>query len=151
MKHRRKSQAGIWFRSDSTENAILSNFAHTPFELDGHHWPTVEHYYQASKCITPAEAAMIRLAESPLLAKALGRKAKCRRDWDEVRPTIMLRALEAKFRQSEAARLALLDTGNEPLHEDAPRDPYWGGQGKDRLGKLLVRLRDEMRSKAGAT
>ena len=39
----------IDFNSKAKLNKELSNFHMTPFELDSIKWPTVEHYFQASK------------------------------------------------------------------------------------------------------
>jgi predicted NAD-dependent protein-ADP-ribosyltransferase YbiA (DUF1768 family) len=41
-----------------------------------------------------------------------------------------------------------MDTGNEELVENSPYDYYWGvgrnGTGKNRLGILLMKLREEL-------
>jgi ribA/ribD-fused uncharacterized protein len=61
----------------------------------------------------------------------------------------MYDALMAKFTQNEDAKQVLLSTGDNTLIEDSPVDWYWGcganGKGKNRLGILLMRLRDELR------
>lgn len=141
-------ERGIWFGSRKAEWKLLSNFAATPFELDGRRWPTVEHCFQAAKAVDPAEAARVAGAESPAKAKQLGRQVKLRPGWDQVREEVMLRALRAKFAQHAESREMLLATKNRPLHEDAPWDRYWGGAGKDRLGQLLMLVRDEIRPRA---
>ncbi len=134
----------IWFGSRKTEWKLLSNFAATPFELDGRRWPTVEHYFQAAKAVDPAEAERVANAESPAKAKQLGRQVRLRQEWDQLREEVMLRALRAKFAQHDESRAMLLATKRRPLHEDAPWDRYWGGAGKDRLGVLLMQVRDEI-------
>jgi predicted NAD-dependent protein-ADP-ribosyltransferase YbiA (DUF1768 family) len=39
----------------------------------------------------------------------------------------------------------LLATGDAILHEDSPTDVFWGKKGEDWLGKLLMKVRDEIR------
>jgi ribA/ribD-fused uncharacterized protein len=60
----------------------------------------------------------------------------------------MSKALRAKF-AAPALKTLLLSTGERPLVEDSPYDRYWGagkdGRGKNRLGALLMELRDELR------
>jgi ribA/ribD-fused uncharacterized protein len=61
----------------------------------------------------------------------------------------MLDALRAKFTQHDDLADLLLSTGDRPLVEHTANDAYWGdggdGKGKNRLGRLLERVRRELR------
>ena len=65
----------------------------------------------------------------------------------------MHKALVAKFTQHEDLKEQLLATGNSFLVEHTKRDKYWGDGGdggndtigRNMLGKLLVRVRNELR------
>ena len=62
----------------------------------------------------------------------------------------MLDALRAKFTQHEELKATLLGTGDAILVEHTANDSYWGdggdGSGKNRLGQLLMKLREELRT-----
>jgi ribA/ribD-fused uncharacterized protein len=62
----------IYFFSESDPYFELSNFSPHGFAVDGAHWPTVEHYFQAQKFEDAAYRERIRNAASPQRAKALG-------------------------------------------------------------------------------
>jgi hypothetical protein len=47
------SAMAIRFYSKSETHSELSNFAPFPIEIDGESWPSVEHFYQASKFDDP--------------------------------------------------------------------------------------------------
>jgi ribA/ribD-fused uncharacterized protein len=129
----------------------MSNFAAYPIVLDGAEWPTTEHYFQAQKFLDPAIREQVRLIESPMAAAQLGRRRDLplRSDWEAVKDEAMYRALRAKFTQHPALREQLLATGDARLVEHTANDSYWAdggdGSGKNMLGVLLMRLRDELR------
>jgi ribA/ribD-fused uncharacterized protein len=136
----------IYFFSKIETYAELSNFWPSPIELNGLLWQTVEHYYQAQKLVDVSEQEVIRNAQSPGSAKRNAYKMAWRIDWEEVKEEVMLKALRAKFGQHEDLAEILIGTGDGRLHENSPKDMYWGVQGKDRLGKLLEQVRDEIRT-----
>jgi predicted NAD-dependent protein-ADP-ribosyltransferase YbiA (DUF1768 family) len=78
--------------------------------------------------------------------------ANIRQDWDDshVKRHIMRNAVFAKFSQNPRLGELLISTGDANIVEDSPRDWYWGvgsdGTGKNRLGKILVRVRTKLRS-----
>lgn len=129
----------------------FSNFSRHPFELDGYTWPTVEHYYQAQKFIGLPQFHIIRQAKNAYEARLLGnnRDWPLRPDWDEVRLEMMWRALWTKFTTHAEPRTLLLATGEEEIVEASPYDPSWGagpaGDGENLFGRMLVRLRAELR------
>lgn len=139
----------IRFYSTSEKWACLSNFWHAPFNLDGWDWPTVEHYFQAAKTDNFEERKRVYAAKSPALAKSIGRRVTLRPNWDAIKEDVMLRALVAKFAQNLELKAVLVGTGDAELKEAAPRDYHWGigrtGTGKNRLGILLMRVREELR------
>ena len=61
---------------------------------------------------------------------------------------VMREALRAKFEQHSVAREALLATGCRPIVEASPTDAFWGSghgsNGGNKLGRLLMELRDEL-------
>ncbi len=65
----------------------------------------------------------------------------------------MYKALQAKFTQHEDLKEKLLSTGNAFLVEHVKSDRYWGDGGdggdgrvgKNMLGKLLVKVREEIK------
>ena len=63
----------------------------------------------------------------------------------------MKRALMRKFEAHDEIRGLLLDTGEDELVEDAPRDYYWGpgahGTGKNMPGKILMEVRGVFRGR----
>jgi len=131
----------------------FSNFAYSPITawsdvLGWEDYDTVEHFYQAAKSTSEAEAYAIARAESPAIAKALGQKAKLRPDWEAVKEDIMLRGLREKYK-IPFYRIELLKTGTKTIVEDSPTDYYWGWgrdrSGQNRLGVLLMQVRDELR------
>jgi ribA/ribD-fused uncharacterized protein len=142
----------IRFFSKSQAYSEFSNFAPYAIDLDGERWPTTEHYYQAQKFTDPVLQAKIRAAEKPIIAKSLADKHRdqMRSDWDIVKEDVMYRAVRCKFALHPELRALLLATGDEDIAEDGPnKDPYWGlgrdGTGLNRLGKIIERVRAELR------
>ncbi len=131
-------------------HGYMSNFAPYPITIDGETWPTTEHYFQAQKFRDPAIQARIRAADSPMVAAHLGRSRSfpLRPDWEAVKDEVMYTALRAKFTQHAELGEQLLATGTATLVEHTANDRYWAdggnGRGKNMLGILLMRLRDEL-------
>jgi ribA/ribD-fused uncharacterized protein len=142
----------IRFYSQSETHREFSNFAPFPIELDGLRWQTTEHFYQAQKFADPELQTKIRKAEKPVIAKKLAEKhrAAIRPDWDAVKDDVMDRAVRRKFELHPALRELLLATGEEDILEVAPTDYYWGvgrdGTGQNKLGKIIERIRAELRA-----
>jgi len=139
----------FWTRHD--KHGYCSNFYRSPVFIDGKIWPTVEHYYQAQKSRDLSEQKMILRCETPKEAKFAGYHVTLRPDWETVKEEIMLMGLRTKFQQHRDLGKKLLATEDAALHEDSPWDKYWGyvkGQGQDRLGILLMQVRDELRLEA---
>jgi ribA/ribD-fused uncharacterized protein len=133
---------------------FCSNFAPFPITINGVIWPTSEHYFQAQKFLDPAIQARIRSVASPMEAAALGRSREfpLRPDWEQVKEDVMYTALQAKFTQHAELGEALLATNEATLVEHTTNDVYWAdggdGHGLNRLGILLMRLRDALRNLA---
>lgn len=137
----------VRFYYEYEEYGFLSNFFLAPIVLEGMEWPSVEHYYQASKSLDIAFRERIRTAPSADEAKRLGRDPACvlRDDWDEVKAEVMRRALAAKFTQHPDLRSMLVETQDAVLVENSKKDYYWGcgadDTGRSMLGALLMELR----------
>ena len=97
----------------------------------------------------------IRNNKNPGGAKKMGRKNDgFRSDWNDVKNDVMLKALRVKFSHEHNPELSeyLLSTGDAQLVEHTPRDKYWGdggdggtgARGLNTLGKLLMKVRDEL-------
>ena len=133
----------------------LSNFAPPGVEHGGVYWPTVEHYFQAQKFTEPNLRERIRQAATPKEARALGqsRTFKLRPEWDAIREEVMLAGLRIKFSFPQAREL-LLSTANRILVESSPFDYFWAagkdGSGQNRLGHLLMQVRNELRQNDAA-
>ena len=130
---------------------FLSNFYPQPIIFDGRRWATSEHAYQAAKAIIVEQREEIAAASTPGVAKRLGKKAVLREDWEAVKAPIMRAILEAKF-SIPKLREMLLSTGNLRLIEgNTWGDTFWGVDirsrvGQNMLGKLLMGIREEIRS-----
>jgi ribA/ribD-fused uncharacterized protein len=138
--------ATIYFYSTKSNYFWLSNFYYSPFILKNRKWPTVEHYFQAMKVENYQEQERIRLLPTPIEAKRAGRRVPLRPDWEQIKDSIMEEALFAKFQQSPVLKRKLLATREAHLHEDSPYDKYWGVKGKDRLGALLMEVREKLKN-----
>ena len=135
------------------EYAFLSNFHRAPFDWRGQEWRTAEAGFQAAKTQDERMRERIRAARSPAEAKRLGRRVDLRPDWERVKDDVMHAVLQAKFAVPEL-RDALLATGDAELVEgNTWGDVYWGvcgGRGTNQLGRTLMRIRDDIRRRAGA-
>jgi len=142
----------INFYSTTDEYGCFSNFSRHRIHLKGKNWPTTEHYFQAQKFAGEPDEEDIRKAAKPSLAASMGRDRKrpLRRDWEKVKDNIMREAVLAKFTQHEDLRPILLGTGDARLVEHTVNDSYWGdggdGSGRNRLGEILMSVREELRS-----
>ncbi|MEM1370056.1 MAG: NADAR family protein [Cyanobacteria bacterium P01_H01_bin.15] len=142
----------IYFYSTKNEYGEFSNFSKHGVELDGLWWKTTEHYFQSQKFLDAEYKEKIRLCHSPKEAADLGRSRKLplREDWEEIKDEVMLVAVRKKFQTHSSLRELLLSTGNQDIVENAPGDYYWGcgqdGTGRNQLGKILTRVRNELRA-----
>lgn len=126
----------------------FSNFAPFPVFIDGKLWPTSEHYFQAQKFHGSEFEEAIRKEPSPMKAALMGRdrKKQLRKDWDAIKDEVMYKAVQAKILQHETIRIELRNTLNAEIVEHTKNDNYWGdggdGSGKNKLGKILMQIRD---------
>jgi N-glycosidase YbiA len=128
----------------------LDNRFPSPFTLDGKAWPTVEHYYQASKFPTlPEYQEEIRLLPTATAAAKAGKTkdpAKpIRADWKQQREGLLRKAIFAKFDQNQALKQKLLETYPRPIVFADGNDSFWGygrtKMGQNKLGTILMEYR----------
>lgn len=139
---------------------FLSNFYPSPIVWDGFEWPTVEHAYQAAKTEDAEWRRTIREADTPGLAKRLGRsipKDLMDSMWDDpetpIKRVTMEHLLELKFEQNPDLAEKLLATGDEELVEgNTWGDTTWGRvfedgewRGENWLGKALMQTRERLK------
>jgi hypothetical protein len=143
----------IKFYSKIPEYKEFGNYFHVDLMMDGLRYRSVEHYFQAMKFPDhPEYQEAIRQAKKARDAKRMGKTEDyaTRVDWATHRDTVMMKALREKFsdRHPELKAL-LLSTGNAILQDASPRDNYWGigstGMGQNKLGVMLMAIRDELR------
>ncbi len=129
----------------------FSNVSPHPIVLKAKTWPTRGHYFQAQKFAGTPDEEEVRQAKSPMIAARMGRRRKrpLRKDWEAVKNRIMHEAVLAKFTQHAELRATLLSSGNATIVEHTEKDRYWGdsgdGSGRNRLGQILMQVREESR------
>lgn len=148
--------------SFSGEYEFLSNFYITNLVYDGIPYTNSEAAFQAAKIYYPGDKQrtiqerMEFSTYTPSMAKRMGRRSiVLRSDWERVKDGIMLDILRAKFEQNPYLRDKLIETGDAVLVEgNTWHDCYWGDcdcpkcqhkTGKNMLGKLLMKLREEFK------
>jgi NADAR domain len=111
------------------ESSFLSNDSPATVYLDGQAFPSVALAFGAAKQLHD------RL------------RPGMQREWDDKRPALMRRLLRSKFAHPQL-RAALVATADKHLsHTAADADPFWnapGGEGENRLGRLLMELRAQI-------
>lgn len=138
------------FFSRSDVHQQWGNFSHHNFVLEGEEWPSVEHYYQAMKFDDPEYQARIRQADHPKKARKLGRNRlkKRRKDWRQLKTTVMTRGVYTKCRTYPEIAQALIATGSARLIENSNYDYFWGcgrdRRGANRYGEVLMNVRDKL-------
>lgn len=142
---------------------LFSNFVGGPFvvrylqpwiatvELYQALYPTVEHFFQATKAVYYVDHEHIRNQRTASVAKQVGREIDLRQDWESVKFEVMVVGLRAKF-ADDPFRETLLATRDRFIAEDSPYDFEWGIRdaeggfgGNNMLGKALMMVRDEIR------
>ncbi len=155
----------VCFHKVDEENAFLSNWYPSPFELDGIQFSCVEQYmmYQKAMLFHDEESASAILATNdPEEIKAIGRAVKNYDDsvWSGRRQVIVYRGLMAKFEQNPELDTELCNTGDAVLAECVTGDKIWGiglsiaddrrfnlrqWQGQNLLGYTLMEVRDRLK------
>lgn len=156
----------ICFHNPDEDNGYLSNWWLSGFKVDGIKFTSAEQYMMFGKAKlfgdTETQAKILSVQDVAKI-KALGREVKGFDDevWTENRENIVYKGLKAKFSDDEELKEKLLSTGDAILAECAVHDRVWGigmsmkdpnrfntekWRGLSLLGKLLMRVRDELRS-----
>ena len=151
----------LFYRSD----AYLSNFYDAEMCIDNITYQNVEQYFTAEKARTfndNVTLSKIMEAETPAAMKYWGKNTKgfSHNIWNEKAASVMIRALRAKFSQNPILRTKLLNTQDKHLAESSKNDSVWGTgmamsdqkafdkaswEGKNQLGNLLMKVREEIR------
>jgi len=145
-------------------NRFLSNFYPAEFVWDMIVWPSSEHAYQAAKSADRATRIAISKVTDPGTVKRIGRGTKfdvdgksykvvVRPEWDSIKIATMEEIVREKFKQNGDLAHRLLDTGDVVLEEgNRWKDKFWGvcppgsGDGRNELGKILMKIREETKS-----
>ena len=129
---------------------FLSNFYPCEIFDKGIRYTSTEHAYQAAKTLDKEEKRQIQLCSSPGEAKKLGRKITIRVDWEYIKLSVMEDLIRQKFSRHEKLKQRLLATEDVYLEESNNwHDSFWGicnGVGKNHLGLILMKIREELKN-----
>lgn len=132
----------------------LSNFHLGTVEYEDMTFDSVEAAFQAAKTTDRTKRLAFCGPLAPGAAKRLGRSLELRPDWEQVKEQVMLDCLRSKFAAGSDLAKMLMATGKEELVEgNLWHDNEWGDckcyrcdhiKGKNKLGRLLMKVRDEL-------
>lgn len=133
----------------------FDNFSSFKVFYNGYLYSTLEEAYQAIGFKESAPEIYDEIIKSYSAHEAqkiaYKNKDKQREDWDEVKIDIMEKLIRAKLEQNPYVKKKLLDTKDYLIVEDSPKDDFWGWgedrKGENQLGKLWMKLRDELRKR----
>lgn len=148
----------------SITKACLSQWWHSPFEVNGVVYKTAEHWMMAKKAELFDAEMLSKILDSntPAEAKKLGREIKNydEQTWLNNRYEIVKQGNLHKFSQHTTLNTFLLNTQNRVLVEASPVDAIWGigmasdhedinnpkkWRGLNLLGFALMEVRDELK------
>lgn len=139
-----------WFRG---EYAFLSNFYPCKIKVEDLTFGSIEAAYQALKCKDYTDMVQfcnLSPKEAKYRARVLKEAGKCRSNWDDLSLDVMENLIRMKFTMHQDLKQKLLDTGDAELIEgNYWKDYFWGvcnGVGENHLGKILMKIREELRS-----
>lgn len=146
-----EGQEIIKFYRTDRDYGFLSNLYKKPIVFDGREFPTGEHAYQFGKFSDEIIREWAMKAPKPHLLSILAHGLfswDIVKNWSKIKVDRMYHVLKVKFSDIEL-RQKLLDTENSILLENSKTDSFWGigktGKGKNMLGKLLMKVREEIR------
>lgn len=126
---------------------FLSNFYSAPVMYEGLLYQNNEAAFQSAK-VKDLERRKQFCQLDPSIAKKKGRNVLLRNDWEGIKDEVMYQCVKDKFTRNQELKQKLINTGNEELIEgNTWNDTYWGvcrGRGKNMLGKILMRVREEI-------
>ena len=146
----------IRFCSPTGKWGFLSPYADFPIKMkvDGNFYtfPTVEHYYQAMKFYAADDRFKVILNlknpdDARLMTKKPEYKINRRTDFEENKFKIMETGMRAKFKQNPEAAEMLKATGDAVLIKSCEvcyKCGFGEGSGFNRMGKILMQIRDEL-------
>lgn len=153
MRFGNDTEFGMWHRS--------------PFEVRGRTYYHIEGWMQSIKhSPNPEFSQAIRATASASQARDMGAERTLWADldsgkrpltprevhrWNDIKLEVLHEGLLAKFVQNPNLKRKLLDTGNEDLvYADPTSSAFYGqgddGKGANHLGRMLMRVRHELRS-----
>jgi len=125
-------------------------------EFKGVVYPTGEHAYHCQRYTDAAISEEVRRARSPFLAWEVSQKYKAQqmRDFNETKVQVMEDICRAKLAQHEDVQKMLRESGQLPILKHITTGPvadgFWDdgadGSGRNELGKIWMRLREEQLS-----
>ena len=125
---------------------FLSNSFPCSVEIDGLKFNSAEAAFWAQR-VKDVNARRKCARLNPNKAREKAMNAVPIDDWDELKEDIMKKILKIKFSNPDLKK-KLKDTKKlKLLNNTTYRDEYWGihlGKGKNKLGVLLMELRDEL-------
>lgn len=150
--------------------SVFSNFYPVPVSVRGENFPSAEAAYQSAKALHFRDYEAVHAigsCQDPGDAKRRGKSIKNFDvyEWQQCRENYMTEILRAKFQQHAHCGKVLVDTGRAIIAEMNPHDTYWGTgvctgsaeadhpsqwPGMNRLGQLLMNVRDELRTQPSA-
>lgn len=127
------------------EYGFLSNFYPVKITRGDWEYQSSEAAYQSAKCPGHEEKFA---ASKPAKAKRMSRNKKfeVRADWTEIRLAVMEEILRLKFSNAELAEKLCATYPAILIEGNYWGDRFWGvdGHGENNLGKLLMKIRDEL-------
>lgn len=141
----------IFFNTRGENYQEFKNCSAHDFELEGEHWKSAEHYVQAQRFECNEIRALVRDSAYAFTAKSIAREnpQALRDDWHIVRDQVVESAVRAKFASHPHLQEKLASTGEAEIIEASPMSRYWGagadGTGKNMLGRILMKVRRELR------
>lgn len=132
---------------------VFSNFSSFRLKWKGYDWITSEHAYHSEKFDDKSIIEQLKNARSAhdALKVAQAHKDKYKKNWDDIKLSVMKEILKAKVEQHPYVKKKLIESGDKELIENSWRDDFWGwGQnkdGKNHLGKLWMEVREEVKKR----
>ena len=130
---------------------FLSNFYEYPIYYNKLVFCNAEAAFQAQKVINEKDQyKFINLNASQ--ARKLGKTVQLRKDWEEIKDNVMYEIVKRKFTINKELQQKLLETKEKKLVEgNWWHDTYWGvdsktGIGQNKLGKILMKVREEVKN-----